>query len=484
MLNVTVTTQKQPTKRAEMRYSTSSSIEIATVTECMEKIFDPISIRKIAHETKFVQRRTSRLDGSEIFRTLILKALNPLSAPLNIICADIAEINPRAEITVQALQQRINSPLCSNFLAKVLLERVFSTARNLWKNLLENVLPSGKSILTRFKKIWVADSTEFPLQKSLSKEFKGTNGANNSEALLKIFAIYEIRSGMLGNFVICDRNLPDQKLACHILQQSEKDELVLMDRGFFSIDLLDNLDEKSAFYITRLHGSVGVYKQKNDEIPISIGRYVSQKIAKYGFCDEVFYLGKKKSKIRIVALQKDKAAVEKELREYHKRCKKAGRMASEENIARISVMIWITNLFSLEILPHMIAKLYGVRWQIELIFKCWKSQLKIQHCRGTGPHRIRVLVLSRLAVILIIALVSMIPKINMELFEDKELSMPKVINWLQQGDRFKKLIEADFEVVNQFYRACKKWLYKIEYSTRRSSWMELNELSLDESYVA
>lgn len=159
-------------------------------------------------------------------------------------------------------------------------------------------------------------------------------------------------------------------------------------------------------------------------------------------------------------------------------------MPSKENASRISVMIWITNIPLEEVATGLIAKLYGIRWQVELIFKCWKSQLKIDHCRGTHPNRIKVLVLSRLAMILIIALASMIPKTNMELFEDKELSLPKVVNWLQQGNRFNKLLGGDCELLTQFYHACSKWLSKTEYTGRRTSWMALGDLDDSEVYKA
>lgn len=282
-----------------MNYSTFSPTQIATAAERIEKVFDPSSIREIARKTGFVRRWTGRLDGSELFRVMVEKALNPTSASLNIICDALAELNPKAEMTVQALQQRISSPECAHFFESVLFDRVVSTTRDAWKALLATSTPRGRGPLVRFNKVWLADSTEFPLQKALSKHFKGSGGAKNAESLLKILAIYEVTSGMLGKFVICDRTSPDQKLADHILQQTEKDQLVLMDRGFFSVGLLDQLDEKGAFFITRLHGSVNVYKFQTDEEPLSIGRYAAEKIAKNGFCDEVLYLGKKKKKFAL-----------------------------------------------------------------------------------------------------------------------------------------------------------------------------------------
>ena len=71
---------------------------------------------------------------------------------------------------------------------------------------------------------------------------------------------------------------------------------------------------------------------------------------------------------------------------------KKGRKPSDEYLSWITFTFYVTNVES-EIWTHkVVGTIYRLRWQIELIFKQWKSLLRIDCLLSTNENRIRCLV--------------------------------------------------------------------------------------------
>lgn len=127
-------------------------------------------------------------------------------------------------------------------------------------------------------------------------------------------------------------------------------------------------------------------------------------------------------------------------REYNKKYKK--KTPSDELVARQRFTILITNV-SYEIWSwEVVGTVYKIRWQIELIFKSWKSQLGIHYLKGTRPERIRCLIYSRLITAALIftmygGIASLLPNMY-------ELSLPKFVNWLKRNGRFSSIVLEGF----------------------------------------
>ena len=83
--------------------------------------------------------------------------------------------------------------------------------------------------------------------------------------------------------------------------------------------------------------------------------------------------------------------------------------------------------------------IYKIRWQIELLFKVWKSQLNFNYLEGTKSERIYCLIYARLlAIILILTVYSIIEKLITPF--GLELSLTKLVNWLKRQGRFMTII--------------------------------------------
>ena len=70
-------------------------------------VFDRDELNRLAKESKFIQRSTSRLDGSDfVFLLSIICMLEP-NISLEGLCDHLTRINPGAEMKPQALADRI-----------------------------------------------------------------------------------------------------------------------------------------------------------------------------------------------------------------------------------------------------------------------------------------------------------------------------------------------------------------------------------------
>jgi hypothetical protein len=83
----------------------------------------------------------------------------------------------------------------------------------------------------------------------------------------------------------------------------------------------------------------------------------------------------------------------------------------------------------------VVGTVYRLRWQVELTFRNWKSLLKINVLKGTRPERIKCIIYGRLITITMLAMISSYASWYAEDHLHRELSLPKLINWLKRKDR-------------------------------------------------
>jgi len=217
----------------------------------------------------------------------------------------------------------------------------------------------------------------------------------------------------------------------------KKTTLVIQDLGFFEIETFEKITEQEGYYLSRLLSGVLVYLNKEDKKPIDLGNYLSILLKKGKPLDIEVFVTKKKMKTRLLAYLVPEEVFNKRRREYNKKYKE--RTASAELIARQRFTILITNV-SKEMWPwEIVGTVYKIRWQIELLFKVWKSQLDFDYLEGTKPERIYCLIYARLlAIVLILAVYSVIEKLIISF--GLELSLTKLVNWLKRQARFTTII--------------------------------------------
>lgn len=152
--------------------------------------------------------------------------------------------------------------------------------------------------------------------------------------------------------------------------------LLLGDRGYPSVEYFSELEDAHGYFIVRLttcwrpqvHGYQlhGQYHQLPK--PVSLKAFLSQQSGEHHDLVVSFARNKHKRKFRLVAFKKAST-----------RKKKKGKKQDP----------WIrlcTNLKSEDFSAELVGKLYRFRWQVELVFKEWKSHANLHKFDTENPH--------------------------------------------------------------------------------------------------
>lgn len=401
-----------------------------------EQIFNKNDCHRLAVEHKFIQRSSSRLDGDEFVKALVLPSTGSSEDSLNGLCLRMRQFNSNADMSPQALSERINHESAPQFMRAVFARILqFSRAKIAQKS------PELYEIFGVFSAVLIQDSTVCELNAQLKKQFQGTNrGGRSCTAQVKIDLIHNFTAGCIADVGMCDGNKPDQALSGRILDNITGKELIIRDLGYFSLNVLGAIDKKGAFFLSRLPPHVKVFRNAKDEYPIDLGSYLSKHHKNASAIDLKVFLGDIKLPARLVAYKAPAKVVKARLREAHKRAKGAKRTLSASKKALLKFSLFITNV-SENIFPaRLIGTVYRLRWEIELIFKQWKRQLKIAFLEGINAHRIECLIWARLCCTVLLAMVTRAVTVMAQQITDAEISMVKLLDYLLRESRLLRAV--------------------------------------------
>lgn len=429
------------------------------INDALANIFYDEKLKDIAKKTNFVQRSSSRIQGNEFVQAMVMASIDPKSTPLSGISDNLRTINSESKMTISALRQRINNPNTQAFLEEVYRYTIESKLKLLSAELNTSQDKFNRGALQHFSKVLIHDSSCCALNECLKEHFEGSGGLA-SKSLVKIDLIYDLKSNIAEEVILTDVREPDQALSKRILKHITPNTLNIQDLGYFEVESFCGIEDRQGYYLSRLLNSVLVFLNEDDDKPIELGKHLQMLQKKGEPLDIEVFITNKKMKTRLLAYPVPEEIFNKRRREYTKTCKR--KVPSAEIIARQHFTILITNVLKDIWAWEIVATVYKIRWQIELIFKVWKSQLSVNYLKGTNPERIRCLIYARmLAVSLVYAMHNAIE--NLICSFGLEISCPKFTNWLKRHGRFSTLVIKGFAsdlwdlLISELDLLCKDW---------------------------
>jgi hypothetical protein len=397
----------------------------------MTEIFCPSELEKTARKSKFIQRSSSLLQGKDFVDLMTAVSIDSKSMSLEGLCHALREINPESDLTPQSLMERINNPNAAEF-----LKQVFQHI--LKQGLVDILARSQPDLFQPFKHVWIEDCSECVLNEALQGVFKGSGG-QTSKACVKLDVVYEIKQKNIHIVDLVDRRSPDQQLAQKHLNIIQEGDLWIRDLGFFDASVLKVIAATGAYFLSRVPACVVVYLKKEDKEPVDLAGYINRRFPMDSIIDMEVFVTTQKLPCRLIAYRAPQELADKRRREANKAARKKGRTPRKESLNRLDFTLFITNVSAVVLPAKVVGTVYMVRWQIELIFKSWKSLLQINHLKGINPNRIRCLLYGKLIVIVI---VNMINKLACWYAQQlgREISLHKVVNWLKQDNKLRKII--------------------------------------------
>ena len=246
----------------------------------------------------------------------------------------------------------------------------------------------NRGYFASFKRVLVHDSTIQSLPRVLAPFFPGScDQKSKTRAALRIQWVCDLLAGSLLQLTLCGYRRNDQAAAGDILSIAKKGDLLLRDLGYFSVQVLAQLMAQGSFFLTRLRNGVLLFDPKTGK-EIDLLKHLQRE----GRFDGPVWVGTEHTLMRLVVLP-----VPEELANLRRARARSHRdQRSSPSNKRLALMDWsmfVTNV-SQDVWPaEVVVNVYRLRWRIEIIFKSWKSHLRLceLNCRGADLVRLSVM---------------------------------------------------------------------------------------------
>jgi hypothetical protein len=297
------------------------------------------------------------------------------------------------DITKQGIDQRFNEgarKYIHSLIGEVLSKQVTQSLDIGW--------------LKSFERVIIKDSSKFDLNARVKNKLPGFGGSA-SEAGACLQYEFDIKTGYVNDLDITPANASDSKNALSTIDSVGKGDLTIRDLGYFVTEYFEKIHEKEAFFLSRLNASVAVYKknQKGELKELSFGvlyqRMIKQKIKTLDM--DVFIHRDKRLSVRLIiepALEEVYNQRMKKIASYNK---KKGHQLTQNYRDRCRFNLFITNIPSDNLDRKTIIKIYRVSWQIELIFKVWKSIFGLDNVAPMKYERLMASLNAKLLIVLV-----------------------------------------------------------------------------------
>ncbi|WP_308011369.1 IS4 family transposase [Clostridium tagluense] len=193
-------------------------------------------------------------------------------------------------------------------------------------------------------------------------------------------------------------------------------DLILRDLGYVSFEDFLDIENREAFFISRLKPNIAVYIDNEDIEYYKNGApqksslfkriYISDIMKQMGEGDRYeikdVYVGKEKTlKTRLILYKLTNDQLKKRTEKSVKNAKKKGIEKSDNTTPLLGISIYISNITEEVLSAKQVHEFYSLRWQIEIIFKTWKSIFSIQVVKLVKIERCKCQLYGKLILLLI-----------------------------------------------------------------------------------
>jgi hypothetical protein len=391
---------------------------LSTVAKLTE-FFSADQIEASARRTKFVQR-ASKITGKLFLALVTLGRWSTAKTTVPQLAAKAAQLEVPVTITPEALQQRMTAR------AVAFLQDLLQTA---FAKLHTGDTICEEGIFAPFPRVHIADSTGFGLPESLAKEFPGAGGSG-SKAGAKIQLVWEYKSYTFDHCALIPWNVPDSKYVDTVVELARAGALFLFDLGYFKLTAFATIVAARAYFLSRLNHQATVRE-------VVGGRHQTLELAKSLAADprsvleRAIVLGAyERIPARLVAVRMPDAIVNERRRQAHAAAKKAGYTPSQAHLTLLAWNLFITNVPPTVWPPTTVAVAYSLRWQVELVFRAWKSGLHVATLTTTTKYSTLCYLYGRLLLILLTSALSSPLRVSIWQ-QHRELSLFKLARHLQ-----------------------------------------------------
>jgi len=335
-------------------------------------------------------QRGSKLKPEEFVNTLIFSELDHSQLSLQECCNDLAQQHQKS-LSKVALHKRFNERSL-DFLKQVFAEQLASKLE----------ISQGHN-WEPFSQVKIYDSCKFSMPAHYAENYPGFGSFGNKSAIMNLQYSYDLKYGNWESLEFTKAIENDQSHTKKTLDRIGKGELHIRDLGFVTMEYQARVISEQAFFLNRLH-------PQWKPIECSTGKSIDWKAfyrkmerSATGHFETMVTIGKDKHvfSCRLIAVAVPEEIWAERIREAEKKHKSMGKSISDEYRIRCRFNVFITNTDEKDIKATDVIQLYRLRWQIELIFKNWKSLLDIHKVKSVKKERLECQLIAKFIWILL-----------------------------------------------------------------------------------
>jgi hypothetical protein len=325
-------------------------------SKSFNKILKEFNVEKLARDLQFERRKPRKIKTAELIGSFFLCSFsNSFSLSKWSMALGLAGSK---KVSKQAISERINEPFI-NLLKELIVKG------------LDKQLEGGrKKMLERFENVLIQDSSCIHLPDALRDEYPGNYSKGQIKSVAKLQVVFNLLKGNYKSFEVTPYSKNDQAASGDILTGLEKGTLIIRDLGYFSLKIFKSIQGCGADFITLLRRDVSIFQA--DGKPLDLYK----KIRNRSFFKQKVLIGRKeKIEVTLIAIKvNDRLAEHRKIRAFKDRDRRKKNTAN-----KLALLGWDIFVCSMDDLSGKeIQDIYRLRWQIEMIFKSWKSHLRIE----------------------------------------------------------------------------------------------------------
>jgi hypothetical protein len=346
-------------------------LDVTTIAPKLQTFFTE-QADQLARATQFVQRK-SKLTGALFLQTLVFGFINEPKASLTSLIEMSDDLG--VEMSKQGLQERIQN-------AEPFLKQMFQASMALFRN----DLPLDVALLKQFSAILITDSTVLDVPAALQTEFPGCGG-DGPAATIKLQLSVDLLHGNLEGVALEPGRSPDRAYVGY-LQAIQPGALYINDLGYFVLSHFQTLAEHKAYFLSRLDTHTSLFEPVTQQT-VDLLTWL-QRHAEVNFEQDFLVGATAQLPCRVLAVRVPQEVADRRRHKARQTAQRKGRTLSQRHFALMDWSVFLTNVPVQRLALAQALSLYPVRWQIELIFKLWKSHCALD--RIAGLRRTRILV--------------------------------------------------------------------------------------------
>jgi hypothetical protein len=333
----------------------------------------------LARDSGFCQRQRA-LTGSVFAQTLVFSLLDKVQ-PTRDDFADFAAQHLGVPVTPNAFDQRFH-PAAVDFLRQ-LLAAAFDRA-------FDSVRPALLPVLRHFAGVYVRDASLRRLPAGLADVFPARPaGAGAPTAALKLVLELEVTTGAFTELDLLPA-VDNEKTSPVAAKPLPAGALLLEDMGFLCGQRLQTYIDQGVYVLTRVPHWTAFFESRRGRrglVRLDVRRWLRRAS---GHCLErpVFIFHHEKVAVRLLAIRVPEAITQQRRLQVRADAKRRGRPVSQAKLELCAWTILVTNAPAALLNGYNAWDVRRVRWQIELVFKAFKSVGGLERTGARSRNRL------------------------------------------------------------------------------------------------